>query len=89
MSRRSPPQLRTHSRTRRPPAHPPTPPGRTGVLGLLRQVFAGDVASYKPRSCHVHVGSYYLVCTNFDPVRAYQMQVGWWWGCRWGVGLCA
>eukprot|EP00198_Chlamydomonas_reinhardtii_P001881 XP_001691217.1 predicted protein [Chlamydomonas reinhardtii] len=45
-----------------------------GVLGLLRQVFAGDVASYKPRSCHVHVGSYYLVCTNFDPVRAYQMQ---------------
>ncbi|KAG2436108.1 hypothetical protein HYH02_011618 [Chlamydomonas schloesseri] len=50
-----------------------------GVLGLLRQVFHGDVACYKPRSCHVHVGSYYLVCTNFDPLRAYNMQ----WVPRW------
>ncbi|KAG2426317.1 hypothetical protein HXX76_013074 [Chlamydomonas incerta] len=50
-----------------------------GVLGLLRQVFLGDVCSYKPRSCHVHVGSYYLVCTNFDPLRAYQLQ----WVPRW------
>ncbi|PNH00994.1 hypothetical protein TSOC_013143 [Tetrabaena socialis] len=45
-----------------------------GVLGALRLVFQGDVCSYKPRSCHVHVGSYYLVCTGFDPLQARRMQ---------------
>ncbi|GFR48968.1 hypothetical protein Agub_g10983, partial [Astrephomene gubernaculifera] len=50
-----------------------------GVLGLLRHVFHGDVCSYKPRSCHAHVGSYYLVCHGFDPGIAYRMQ----WVPRW------
>ncbi|KAG2490714.1 hypothetical protein HYH03_010872 [Edaphochlamys debaryana] len=50
-----------------------------GVLGLLRQVFRGEVCSYKPRSCHVHVGSYYLVCRAFEPAIAVHMQ----WVPRW------
>ncbi|KXZ53580.1 hypothetical protein GPECTOR_6g497 [Gonium pectorale] len=56
-----------------------------GVLGLLRQVFNGQVASYKPRSCHVHVGSYYLVCSGFDPQRAFNLQ----WVPRWQSCLAA
>ncbi|GLI59850.1 hypothetical protein VaNZ11_001838, partial [Volvox africanus] len=54
-----------------------------GVLGLLRHVFHGDVCSYKPRTCHVHRGSYYLVCTGFNPKRAYDMQ----WASRWNACL--
>ncbi|GIL83390.1 hypothetical protein Vretimale_11239 [Volvox reticuliferus] len=54
-----------------------------GVLGLLRHVFQGDVSSYKPRSCHVHRGSYYLVCTGFNPLKAYGMQ----WVPRWNACL--
>lgn len=46
------------------------------MLGLLRLVFDGDVCCYKPRSCHVHVGSYYLVCDSFLPAKAHAMQVG-------------
>ncbi|GLC71811.1 hypothetical protein PLESTF_001169600 [Pleodorina starrii] len=54
-----------------------------GLLGLLRLVFDGDVASYKPRSCHVHRASYYLVCTGFDPMKANGLQ----WVPRWYTSL--
>lgn len=46
-----------------------------GVLALLRCVFEGDVHAYKPRSCHVHRASYYVVAKGFMPAKAHQHDV--------------
>ncbi|KAG1658427.1 hypothetical protein FOA52_009609 [Chlamydomonas sp. UWO 241] len=48
---------------------------RNGVLCLLRRLFKGAIANWKPRSCHQDKISYYLACTDFLPSEAVRLGV--------------
>ena len=54
--------------------HPPTP-CRRGLLCIFRRIFKGKIEGYKPRSAHVDKSSYYLVCHDFDPRMAQELEV--------------
>ena len=45
------------------------------MLSCLRSVFQGSVMAYKPRTCHAHRDSYYVVCRGWDPDAAANVKV--------------